>query len=194
MLKANRSLFQIFRLLLGFSYPVCFATAEEFEHVESSGKNFTVCHVDLDKERLELFLQNEKGATFKSFSTLDAWLRGRGRQLAFAMNAGMYHADYSPVGLYIENGRELSPLNLRNDDGNFFLKPNGVFAVTENGAQVVESSQFSSVKKSASRHTVGSDASNQPTNPSEIQCCFGIVSFPKRCRRHIAQKSCVRDF
>jgi len=29
-------------------------------------------------------------------------------RLLFAINAGMYHPDYRPVGLYIENGRELA--------------------------------------------------------------------------------------
>ena len=29
----------------------------------------------------------------------------------FAMNAGMYHEDFSPVGLFVEGGRELAPLN-----------------------------------------------------------------------------------
>ncbi len=43
------------------------------------------------------------------------------------MNAGMYDPDLAPVGLYIERGRELVPLNTRSGRGNFYLKPNGVF-------------------------------------------------------------------
>jgi uncharacterized protein YigE (DUF2233 family) len=63
------------------------------------------------------------------------------------MNAGMYHADFSPVGLFISDGKELSPLNTANADGNFFLKPNGVFVVTETGARVVETSEFPSIRE-----------------------------------------------
>lgn len=146
MPRASRLLFRIARLLFGLSLPVCLAGAEEFERVESSGKHFTVCRVDLDRERLELFWKSDSGVTFKSFATLDRWLRVRERKLVFAMNAGMYHGDFSPVGLYVENGRELSPLNLQNNDGNFFLKPNGVFVITAHGARVIESSQLAGMK------------------------------------------------
>ena len=46
------------------------------------------------------------------------------------MNAGMFEPDYGPVGLQIIDGRETSPLNLKDGNGNFYLKPNGVFAIT----------------------------------------------------------------
>lgn len=56
-----------------------------------------------------------------------------GDDFAFAMNAGMYHEDFSPVGLYVEDGREIAPLNIADAPGNFFMKPNGVFFVTKDG-------------------------------------------------------------
>ncbi len=49
------------------------------------------------------------------------------------MNAGMYHEDLSPVGLYVEEGREQAILQTGGGEGNFFLKPNGVFFVTRAG-------------------------------------------------------------
>lgn len=52
------------------------------------------------------------------------------------MNAGMFHADGSPVGLCIADSLEVTPLNTAEGQGNFFLKPNGVFAVTATGAIV----------------------------------------------------------
>ena len=74
--------------------------------------------------------------------TSESSLRDRGRNLVFAMNAGMYQPDLSPVGLFVAAGQELAPLNAANGSGNFFLKPNGVFAVTATGARVVESSEY----------------------------------------------------
>lgn len=60
-----------------------------------------------------------------------------------AMNAGMYHADMAPVGLLVEDGEEISPLNTADDIGNFFLKPNGVFFIDQSGrAAVMETSDF----------------------------------------------------
>jgi uncharacterized protein YigE (DUF2233 family) len=111
----------------------------EYQPTVFDGKRYTVCRVDLSREKLELFLNDETGAPFKRFATLESWLEKKGRQLVFGMNAGMYHADYSPVGMFISNGKQTTPVNLDRGEGNFFLKPNGVFVVTASGAQVVES-------------------------------------------------------
>jgi uncharacterized protein YigE (DUF2233 family) len=109
-------------------------------------KRLTVCEVNLAEHRLELFWKDDGGAPFRSFSALDARLRGRGRKLLFAMNAGMYREDLSPVGLYVERGRQLRPLNLARGRSNFCLRPNGVFALTKSGAVVVESSRYPAIK------------------------------------------------
>ncbi|MDQ0589577.1 phosphodiester glycosidase family protein [Variovorax paradoxus] len=109
----------------------------------AAGPRYTVVKFDLRKERLELFLRDDAGVEFKRLDRLEAWLAARNRQLVFAMNAGMYHADFSPVGLLVQEGREVSPLNLSTDAGNFFLKPNGVFLVSRAGRpRVVESSEY----------------------------------------------------
>ncbi|WP_432727237.1 phosphodiester glycosidase family protein [Variovorax sp. W6] len=108
---------------------------------------FTVVKIDLRKERLELFLRDDEGVPFKRFDRLDAWLKAHGRQLGFAMNAGMYHEDFSPVGLLVRDGREESPLNLADGAGNFFLKPNGVFLVSDAGPRVIESSEYPALAK-----------------------------------------------
>ena len=52
------------------------------------------------------------------------------------MNAGMFHPDHSPVGLQIIDGTVRNPINTDDGQGNFFLKPNGVFALGEQGAVV----------------------------------------------------------
>lgn len=58
------------------------------------------------------------------------------------MNAGIFEPDLTPTGLLISGGRELHPITLQDGAGNFFLKPNGVFFVTQRGASVVESREF----------------------------------------------------
>ena len=45
------------------------------------------------------------------------------------MNAGMYDKDQAPVGLDVEDGRELKRPSTADGPGNFHLKPNGVFWV-----------------------------------------------------------------
>lgn len=116
--------------------------AVDFSTVEFAGKTFTVCRVDVRKEHLELFHRDEHGAPLKTFNNLRVWLHPQGRKLVFAMNAGMYHGDFSAVGLFVSGGQQIVPLNTANGDGNFFLKPNGVFALTDKGAHVLESSEY----------------------------------------------------
>src|SRR5688500_11625352 len=87
----------------------------------------TVCRVNVLAHPLRMFLNDAKGRPLKYFSAVNRLLAPDGEHLVFAMNAGMYHKDFSPVGLLVINGDEVSPLNLGTDAGNFFLKPNGVF-------------------------------------------------------------------
>jgi uncharacterized protein YigE (DUF2233 family) len=122
-------------------------SAVDFSTAKIAGKPLTVCRVDIRKERLQLFLRDDDGKPIKRFKRLAGLLGARGRKLTFAMNAGMYHGDFSPVGLFISDGKQLSPLNTANAKGNFFLKPNGVFVITQTGARVVETSEFPRIRE-----------------------------------------------
>ena len=95
--------------------------------VRFESKAFIVCALDLAKDRVELRWRSANGAAFGSLGSVVAAERQNGVVPNFAMNAGMYEPDLSPVGLYIEQGQELVPLNTRSGRGNFYLKPNGVF-------------------------------------------------------------------
>lgn len=110
---------------------------------------FTVTTIDTARQDLELFLNDDAGQPFNSFSRLAAWLQARSKRLGFAVNAGMYHADFAPVGLLVQDGKQVAPLNLDDGIGNFFLKPNGVFLVTRSGPKVVESSEYPLLGKGA---------------------------------------------
>jgi uncharacterized protein YigE (DUF2233 family) len=121
--------------------------AVEFSTVEFAGKRFTVCRIDVRKERLQLFHRDDTGQPFKRFDRLAPWLESRGQKLVFAMNAGMYHGDFSAVGLFVSGGQQAVPLNTTNGVGNFFLKPNGVFVVTESGSRVLESSEYPKLRE-----------------------------------------------
>jgi len=102
--------------------------------------SYTVVRVEADK--LRLFWRDEQGRPLRRLDRLAAWLKGQGETLAFGMNAGMYHADASPVGLLVIEGRELAPLNLADGQGNFFLKPNGVFFIDAKGPHVVDAADY----------------------------------------------------
>lgn len=118
------------------------ASAVQFSNAVIAGKRITVCRINIQKERLQLFLHDDGGHPFKSFDAIERWLQSRGQKLIFGMNAGMYHRDLSPVGLFVAEGQQRRPLNTTNGAGNFYLKPNGVFLVSERGTRVVESSEY----------------------------------------------------
>ena len=118
------------------------SAAVDFSEEKIGETRVTVCRVKVKEEKLELFLRDDKGQPFKRLETLVNWLDQRGRKLTFAMNAGMYHADFSPVGLFVANGKEVKAVNLDKGEDNFFWKPNGVFVLTASGARVVESSEY----------------------------------------------------
>ena len=134
------------RLLAGVAWVLAAlsgrAAAVEFSAVEFAGKRFTVCRVETGRERLELFGRDEAGQTFRTFDRLANWVQARGRKLVFATNAGMFHADGSAVGLFVAGGEQQTALNTSEGEGNFFLKPNGVFALTESGPRVVETAEY----------------------------------------------------
>lgn len=118
------------------------ALAAFFGFAHAREPHYTVMPVDTRRDDLRLFLDDERGQPLHRLKRLEAWLKPQGKRLRFAMNAGMYEPDYSPVGLYVADGRERAPLNLAEGEGNFYLKPNGVFLVGADGPKVVESSQY----------------------------------------------------
>lgn len=100
--------------------------------------DFTVCAVDPVTEDLRLFHSDDNGTVYGSFSAVEADVG----PLSFAMNAGMYHEDRSPVGLYVEDGIQTMRLVTNAGPGNFGMLPNGVLCITENSARVIETLRF----------------------------------------------------
>lgn len=113
---------------------------------------YSVCEAGLGDD-LRLFHSGPDGA-FGGFSAVNAALEPQGKQLQFAMNAGMFQPDLSPVGLYIEDGVQISPLITAEGPGNFGMLPNGVFCIGD-GFSILESRRFAK-KKPACRYATQS--------------------------------------
>ena len=101
---------------------------------------FVACTVDPATKAIRLFLDAPDG---RPYGSLEAFATD-GPPVIFAMNAGMYLPDATPQGLYVEGGEVVAPINTGEGDTNFYLKPNGIFAIGGDGrAQVRASEAFS---------------------------------------------------
>jgi uncharacterized protein YigE (DUF2233 family) len=104
------------------------------------GAAYTVCEVDLRRHAVRLFWRKPDGAPYGYLAAIPPAQRvGR---LVFSMNAGMYDPAYRPVGLYVENGRELVRANTRPGPGNFHMRPNGIFCIVGETAGVLDTGSF----------------------------------------------------
>jgi uncharacterized protein YigE (DUF2233 family) len=127
----------------------CLATAATplCEGRSFQGASYTICTIDLTQAKLELFNLNSAGEPYASFQALADGLGSEGRELLFAMNAGMFDEGLRPIGLYVEDGTQVKKLNRRDGYGNFHLKPNGVFYVKGNRLGVMTSEQYARLQE-----------------------------------------------
>ena len=130
------------------------AKALDSREVAFEGQNYRVVRLDLRREPLSLHWRDpQSGQPFSSIETLRQWGEQHGRHLLFAANAGIYDHKFAPLGLHVENGKTVVPLNLAHGNpasGNFSLLPNGVFVVYPDGhAAVRTSAAFKADGKSA---------------------------------------------
>ena len=93
------------------------------------GAPYTVCSAPPGAD-VRLFLDGPDGR-LGGFGRVEDMLAARGERLVFAMNAGMYHPDRSPVGLYVEDGARVMRLIESAGPGNFGMLPNGVLCLGE---------------------------------------------------------------
>ena len=99
---------------------------------------YLVCRFDPAEDDIRLFLRDETGVPFGQFDRLANHVAAQGDSLVFAMNAGMYHDDRRPVGLYVEDAESEMGLVKNAGPGNFGMLPNGVFWIDGRAAGVTE--------------------------------------------------------
>ena len=80
-------------------------------------------------EAISMYYRDDKSTLLRTLGSLKQHVESKKRELIFAMNGGMYHPDFSPVGLFIADHTVHKPVNLNRGTGNFFIQPNGVLYV-----------------------------------------------------------------
>ena len=118
------------------------AAADTCRTTRFEGAGYAVCEVPAGAD-LRLWQAAPDGRPVATFDRLAALAEAEGRTLVFAMNAGMYHPDRRPVGLFVKDGRQAAPIVTRAGPGNFGMLPNGVFCIRPDGAfAVIESRAY----------------------------------------------------
>ena len=126
--------------LLAFCVSDASAGSSPCQSISGDGAAYTVCEVDLRRNAVRLFWRKPDGDPYGYLTALPP--AQRAGRLVFAMNAGMYDPAYRPVGLYVENGRELVRANNRPGPGNFHMRPNGIFYTAGETAGVLDTGSF----------------------------------------------------
>lgn len=99
-------------------------------------------HCTADPARHRIAMAN-LGADKQPFGSLSAFAASvDASTIAFAMNGGSYGDDLRAIGYFVQNGQRLKPLNRAEGEGNFYMKPNGVFFGTGGTWQVLGSNTF----------------------------------------------------
>ncbi len=99
--------------------------------------NIVSCIVDPQKQDFQLYWKDDSGHILGSIGHLKDYLEHKHKKLVFAMNGGMFRSDSSPVGLFIQQQIAMTPLDTSSGNGNFYLKPNGVFSITRDNKAVI---------------------------------------------------------
>jgi uncharacterized protein YigE (DUF2233 family) len=122
------------------SWPSLAQRSRPCETIIYRHSEFVVCTIDTRQFELTLFSTDDAGVPYGGFRRLTE--DPKAASLIFAMNAGMFDQDLRPIGLHIEEGREVKWANTASGPGNFHLKPNGVFYVNGQTVGVLETGRY----------------------------------------------------
>lgn len=120
---------------VGFSEEAALPKVQEIE-----GVKYHVLRVA--PEALRIVWQDEQGRGLERFPQAADYLKRRGLEPLVMMNGGIFEPGCIPSGLLVQDARVLRPLNLKDGEGNFYLKPNGVFLIGSKGAAVIAATEY----------------------------------------------------
>lgn len=132
------------------SATVSTATSTEFE--QAAPKRFRIeglySVIEVEPGQVELVWLNDDDRPLGQLERARQEVERSGVEVLAVLNAGIYTPAQAPAGLHIQNGIELVPINLNPGKGNFHLRPNGVFYIDNEQAQIQESEAFDQSRQS----------------------------------------------
>ena len=124
-MKRKRKIFLVNFLLLLTAGLIFFTAAKN-----SFDDKILAYTVDIKTQDLQLYWKNDSSEILGSIQNLKTYIESKNLTLTFATNGGLYMQDLRPLGLFIQDGKTQKNINKFDGNGNFYLKPNGVFYIT----------------------------------------------------------------
>jgi uncharacterized protein YigE (DUF2233 family) len=112
------------------------------ERMHFNGISFDTYCVDYPFTGIRFVWKDKENRIMGSIRNAIENLARENRKVVFAMNGGIYSGAHEPLGLYIEDYTKIREVNRRNGEGNFYLLPNGVFALTDDGPCIIKTDDY----------------------------------------------------
>lgn len=103
---------------------------------------FDVVAFSLDRVEPRLYWLGVDGQPLRTYAALEQAVAREKRTLLAAANAGIFEPGLVPTGLHVQRGSAQRPLERGSGRGNFYLRPNGVFAVEGTRARILETDEY----------------------------------------------------
>lgn len=118
--------------------------------ITENGSSYDIITIKYPMQKIGMMLNDDKKNKIRSIENGISKLSNGKQDILFLTNGGMYKADNSPQGLYVENAKELNPIdNNTTGYGNFYLQPNGIFLLTKSNALVIPTNEYNKYKGQA---------------------------------------------
>lgn len=104
-----------------------------------NGDSYDIFKIKIDADVVKKFqiLENKTRLNHQAFASSVAT-----DSSFFLINASVTDSFCNPVGYFVNNSQQINPINLKDGNGNFYLKPNGALLFTSTEAIICESSQI----------------------------------------------------
>ncbi len=96
----------------------------------------------VDPQRIRIVWKGDDGKALRTFPEAAKYFESKGTPAQVLCNGGIFEPGGIPSGLMVQDGKQLKPINRKDGEGNFFLKPNGVFLVGLHGAMVIDAKHY----------------------------------------------------
>jgi len=93
-------------------------------------------------EKVRVVWKDDAGKQLRDFPAAKSYFEKKGEKPLMLMNGGIFEPGGIPSGVMVQDGKELLPVNRKEGEGNFFLKPNGIFLISDRGARVMETGKW----------------------------------------------------